>query len=102
MRHKPIKPPTRRADVESHMIQEHGPMSNAERQRKFQLGHPGYDARRKARQRQAARRAVEKLRAEWLAKAEAERAAVAAAAAAAAAGDVEGQLLLFPAMRAAA
>jgi hypothetical protein len=46
-------------------------MSNAERQRKFQLANPGYDARRKARERASEKRGVEmrkaKLRAEALA-----------------------------------
>jgi hypothetical protein len=32
------------------------PMSNAERQRKFQRAHPGYDARRKGRQRSGIKR----------------------------------------------
>ena len=38
------------------------PMSNAERQRRFQEAHPGYDRRRKARQRAGAKRVVEALR----------------------------------------
>jgi hypothetical protein len=81
------------------MLTDTPPMSNNERQRKFQLGHPGYDARRKARQRQSARRAAELYRAERLKEAEARRAAEAAVAAT---RDADGQLLLFPAMRPAA
>jgi hypothetical protein len=81
--------------MSGYMLIDSPPMSNAERQRKFQLGHPGYDARRKARQRQSARRAGELLKAKLLAEAEARRAAMTA-------GDVSGQLLLFPTMRPAA
>jgi hypothetical protein len=77
------------------MLTDMPPMSNAERQRKFQLGHPGYDARRKARQRQSARRATEMARAQRLAEIEAKRAAMTA-------GDAPGQLMLFEAMRPAA
>jgi hypothetical protein len=69
-------------------------MSNAERQRLFQLGHPGYDARRKARERAAGKRA---------ARASIAKRSAAAAAAAEAGPTSEGsQLLLFPAMRRAA
>jgi hypothetical protein len=39
------------------------PMTNAERQRLFQLSHPGYDRRRKARQRARVNHAVAQLRA---------------------------------------
>jgi hypothetical protein len=42
------------------------PMSNAERQRRFQAAHPGYDRRRKARQRAAAKRVEAQHRAERL------------------------------------
>ena len=66
-------------------------MSNAERQRLFQLGNPGYDARRKARERAAGKRAVQAAIARRRAEAAAERAA-----------EADGQLLLFPAMRPAA
>lgn len=70
-------------------------MSNSERQRQFQLGNPGYDARRKARERSAAKQGRRAYIAKRRAAAEAERAAALAAAA-------DPQLLLFPAMRPAA
>jgi hypothetical protein len=38
-------------------------MSNAERQKRFQAANPGYDARRKARERGMAMRAVQRARA---------------------------------------
>lgn len=60
-------------------------MSNNERQRRFQARHPGYDARRKARRRSGAKRALKKLKAEWQAMAAAEAAQMAAAAQASAA-----------------
>ena len=37
------------------------PMSNAERQRRFQASHPGYDRRRKSRRRGSAKRAAAQL-----------------------------------------
>jgi hypothetical protein len=49
-------------------------MSNAERQRLFQLRHPGYDARRKARERAMARRTTERFIAARRARAAAEAA----------------------------
>jgi len=39
-------------------------MSNAERQRKFQRANPGYDRRRKARQRSSAKRALQWMKTE--------------------------------------
>lgn len=74
------------------------PQSNAERQRHFQRAHPGYDARRKARQRAAGKRVAAQLRAAQLAAAAEGSVAVAQAEPAS-----EGsQLLLFPALRPAA
>ena len=43
------------------MLEPCPPMSNAERQRRFQASHPGYDARRKARSRAAERRGATKI-----------------------------------------
>jgi hypothetical protein len=37
------------------------PMSNAERQRRFQAAHPGYDSRRKARERASAKRGAAQI-----------------------------------------
>ena len=51
------------------------PMSNAERQRIFQLCNPGYDRRRKAHKRAIAKRRREQLRAEWRQAARADAAA---------------------------
>lgn len=59
-------------------------MTNAERQRKFQDAHPGYDRRRKARQRGASKRAVEAQRLMALLQAKTAAAAAAAAAVSAA------------------
>ena len=70
-------------------------MSNAERQRRFQQRHPGYDVRRKALSRQMADQGAERLEAE-------RRAAAAAQLATAVPTEADGQLLLFPAMRPAA
>ena len=64
-------------------------MSNLERQRRFQAGHPGYDRRRKARQRGASKRAVKQMRREWAAQAAAEAEAVAV--------EAKPQLLMLPA-----
>ena len=63
-------------------------MTNAERQRKFQDAHPGYDRRRKARQRGASKRAVEAQRLMALLQAKTAAAAAAAAAAVSAAETV--------------
>jgi hypothetical protein len=54
-------------------------MSNAERQRKFQLANPGYDARRKARERASAKRSVAMMKARMRAEALAEQAQTTAA-----------------------
>ncbi|MGB7160698.1 MAG: hypothetical protein WBD40_21720 [Tepidisphaeraceae bacterium] len=48
------------------------PLSNAERQRLFQLRHPGYDRRRKSRERASAKRGAAQLFAALQAKAAAE------------------------------
>ena len=56
-------------------------MSNNERQRKFQRAHPGYDRRRKSRERAAEKQGAARLHAQYLedlkAKLEAEAAAMA-------------------------
>jgi hypothetical protein len=54
-----------------------GPMSNAERQRRFQAAHPGYDRRRKARRRAALKRSSKKGMDEHLAVLRAEQATMA-------------------------
>jgi hypothetical protein len=59
-------------------------MSNGERQRKFQRNNPGYDARRKSRERAAAKRAEARFKEQWPALLKAAEAAEAAKAAAAA------------------
>jgi len=56
-------------------------MSNAERQRKFQQANPGYDRRRKARERGMSKRAVAQRRAQAQALALAQQAQMAKAAA---------------------
>ena len=53
---------SRRADDVERMLTIPPPMSNAERQRLFQLRHPGYDRRRKARQRGALKKALQAKR----------------------------------------
>jgi hypothetical protein len=49
------------------MLKPATPMSNAERQRRFQAAHPGYDRRRKARQRAGLKAYGERKKAERLA-----------------------------------
>lgn len=51
------------------------PISNTERQRQFQKQHPGYDARRKARERASTKRGAAQLFAAMLAEADAHAAA---------------------------
>src|SRR5204863_3969065 len=58
---RPLKSACPRADGQGYMLEPCPRMSNAERQRKFQASHPGYDARRKARSRAAERRGGAKL-----------------------------------------
>jgi hypothetical protein len=58
------------------------PMSNAQRQRKFQQANPGYDRQRKARERGMARRELEQMQAALQAEALAQQAQTAAAEAA--------------------
>jgi hypothetical protein len=61
------------------------PMTNGERQRKFQRSHPGYDARRKSRERAMEKRARAQFAELWAALIKAAEAAEAAKAAASAA-----------------
>jgi hypothetical protein len=83
------------------MLKPAPPMSNGERQRKFQLGHPGYDRRRKARERGMAKRIVKQMRAKAAALARAQQAQRAAAAAQTAAATIQmpanKPLLMLPA-----
>jgi hypothetical protein len=60
------------------MLKRKAPMTNNERQRRFQAANPGYDARRKARQRQMSENTCARLRRASLAAAKAERARAAA------------------------
>jgi hypothetical protein len=57
-----------RADAKERMLLPAPPMSNAERQRRFQDAHPGYDRRRKARQRGSEKRGAAQLAAQLAAK----------------------------------
>jgi hypothetical protein len=76
-------------------------MTTAERQRKFQAAHPGYDRRRKARQRTAHTGTAGTYHAAFIAALEAEHAAATLEPHEPATA-TDGQLLLFPAMLPAA
>src|SRR5215203_440169 len=79
VRNNRVKFAARRDDGDSCMLMIPPPTSSAERQRKFQMAHPGYDRRRKARGRDRAKRAVAMMKAQMREMALAEQAQTAAA-----------------------